>query len=57
MESRASKMNIKDAILSVFEKYNGKVVFAYLFGTAKGILSRLDDIDVFLMRIERSLGL
>lgn len=41
------KMDIKDVILSVFEKYNDKVVFAYLFGTAaRGTMSPLSDIDI-----------
>lgn len=50
--------SIKDAILSVFEKYNDKVVFAYLFGTAaRGAMSSLSDIDIAVFFTTRNKGI
>lgn len=47
MSELISANNIKELLLSVFEKYRGQLVFAYLFGsTVKGNYTRLSDIDI-----------
>lgn len=45
--------SIKEKLLPLFSKYNGNVLFAYLFGSAaQGNMSPLSDVDlaVFLSR-------
>ncbi|ODS30545.1 MAG: Nucleotidyltransferase domain protein [Candidatus Scalindua rubra] len=45
--------SIKEKLLQLFSKYNGNVLFVYLFGTAaQGNMSPLSDVDlaVFLSR-------
>lgn len=45
--------SIKEKLLPLFRKYNGNVLFAYLFGSAaQGNISPLSDVDlaVFLSR-------
>jgi predicted nucleotidyltransferase len=39
--------SIKEKLLPIFSKYNGNVLFAYLFGsTAQGNMSLLSDVDL-----------
>ncbi len=47
MSEPVSANNIKELLLSVFEKYNDYLVFAYLFGSAvKDNYTHLSDIDI-----------
>ena len=42
-----SSNSIKEKLLPIFSKYNGNVLFAYLFGSAaQGNVSLLSDVDL-----------
>lgn len=47
MSEPVSANNIKELLLSVFEKYRGQLLFAYLFGsTVTDNYTHLSDIDI-----------